>query len=70
VHHIYYVTQLICCLGKFRINSNYEPLSLELFVRGINVIDANDIAGFIVFVRRCLTLDPKLLKDSWFCGVN
>ncbi|KIJ89675.1 hypothetical protein K443DRAFT_117665, partial [Laccaria amethystina LaAM-08-1] len=51
-------------------NSNYEPLSLELFVRGINVIDANDIAGFIVFVRRCLTLDPKLLKDSWFCGVN
>ncbi|KAF9785473.1 kinase-like domain-containing protein [Thelephora terrestris] len=45
---------------------------LEDFLRSLAVVDESDIPGVAAFLRRCLTLDPKLrpstqelLKDSW-----
>ena len=55
-----------------RTNDDFKPTPLEDFLRSLEVVDENDIPGVVGFLRRCLTLDPKLrpnaqelLKDSW-----
>lgn len=53
-------------------NSDFAPTTLEDILRGLEAVDENEIPGTAAFLRRCLTLDPKLrpsaqelLKDSW-----
>lgn len=53
-------------------NSDFAPSSLEDILRGLNVVDESEIPGIATFLRRCLTLGPKvrpsaqeLLKDGW-----
>ncbi|KIL69157.1 hypothetical protein M378DRAFT_184402 [Amanita muscaria Koide BX008] len=57
-----------------RTNSDFQHTSLEAILRSLQVeaVDEIDIPGAAAFMRRCLTLDPKLrpsaqelLKDSW-----
>ena len=53
-------------------NSNFMPTTLEAILRRFKAVDENEILGTAAFLRRCLTLDPKLqpsaqelLKVSW-----
>ncbi|KAM6497257.1 Protein kinase-like domain containing protein [Amanita muscaria] len=76
--HLQYIAE---CLGSFpleflrtllRTNSDFQHTSLEAILRSLEAVDEIDIPGAAAFMRRCLTLDPKLrpsaqelLKDSW-----
>jgi serine/threonine-protein kinase SRPK3 len=53
-------------------NSNFTPSTLEDILRGLEAVDEGEIPSTAAFLRRCLSLDPKLrpsaqelLKDSW-----
>ncbi|KXN81041.1 Serine/threonine-protein kinase SRPK [Leucoagaricus sp. SymC.cos] len=53
-------------------NSDFQPTSLEDFFQHLKVLDEDEIPGAADFIRKCLTLDPKLrptaqelLKDDW-----
>ena len=55
-----------------RTNGDLEHVPLETVLGRLKVVDENDVPGVVGFLRRCLTLDPKLrpsaqelLKDSW-----
>jgi len=55
-----------------RTNGDPEPTTIEDILRALEAADEKDIPGVSAFLRRCLTLDPKLrptaqelLKDSW-----
>ncbi|EDR00438.1 uncharacterized protein LACBIDRAFT_314401 [Laccaria bicolor S238N-H82] len=52
--------------------SEFETSTLEVPLRELKVVDESEILGTAAFLRRCLTLDPKLrpsaqelLKDGW-----
>jgi serine/threonine-protein kinase SRPK3 len=56
--------------GKFV--PEFVPTILEDRLRRLEAVDENEIAGVAGFLRRCLTLDPKLrpsaqelLEDRW-----
>ncbi|KDR79389.1 hypothetical protein GALMADRAFT_62926 [Galerina marginata CBS 339.88] len=51
---------------------DFEHISIEAILQTLQVVDEGDIPGAAAFMRRCLTLDPKLrpsaqelLKDNW-----
>ncbi|KAF8344585.1 kinase-like domain-containing protein, partial [Amanita rubescens] len=53
-------------------SSNFTPTTLEDILRSLEAVDEGEIPGTAAFLRRCLSLDPKLrpsaqelLKDSW-----
>ena len=53
-------------------NDDFAPTALEEILRSLEAMDEKEIPGAAAFMRRCLTLDPKLrpsaqelLKDSW-----
>ena len=53
-------------------NSDFAPTTLEDILRRLEAVDESEIPGTAAFLRRCLTLDPKLrpsalelLKDRW-----
>ncbi|KAF5358128.1 hypothetical protein D9756_001162 [Leucocoprinus leucothites] len=55
-----------------QLNGDFQPTSLEAILGSLGAMDENDIPGAAAFMRRCLTLDPRLrpsaqelLKDSW-----
>ncbi|KXN82329.1 hypothetical protein AN958_02710 [Leucoagaricus sp. SymC.cos] len=64
---------LVAIIGMLlRMNGDIKTTSLEVILRGLKAVDEKDIPGATVFMRRCLTLDPKLqlsaqelLKDDW-----
>jgi serine/threonine-protein kinase SRPK3 len=58
-------------------NSDFAPTTLEDILRGLEAVDESEILGTAAFLRRCLTLDPKLrpsaqelLKDGWLATVK
>ncbi|EDQ99903.1 uncharacterized protein LACBIDRAFT_315117 [Laccaria bicolor S238N-H82] len=53
-------------------NSNFAPSTLKDILQGFEVLNESEILGTAAFLRKCLTLDPKLqpsaqelLKDGW-----
>jgi serine/threonine-protein kinase SRPK3 len=68
-------TSLDKCLrvdGLLHTNNDFAPSPLEDILRGLEAVDEKELPGTAGFLRRCLTLDPKLrpsaqelLKDSW-----
>jgi serine/threonine-protein kinase SRPK3 len=53
-------------------NSHFTPTTLQAILRRLEAVDEDEILGTAAFLRRCLSLDPKLrpsaqelLKDSW-----
>ena len=53
-------------------NSDFAPTTLEDILRMLEAVNENEIPGTAAFLRRYLTLDPKLrpsalelLKDGW-----
>ncbi|KIJ92047.1 hypothetical protein K443DRAFT_459647 [Laccaria amethystina LaAM-08-1] len=58
--------------GLLHTNNDFAPCPLEDISRGLEAVDEKELPGTAGFLRRCLTLDPKLrpsaqelLKDSW-----
>ncbi|KXN80718.1 Protein kinase dsk1, partial [Leucoagaricus sp. SymC.cos] len=57
---------------KGEYTSNFQPTPVEDFIQHLKVLDEDEIPGAADFIRKCLTLDPKLrltaqelLKDDW-----
>ncbi|KAF9783967.1 kinase-like domain-containing protein [Thelephora terrestris] len=55
-----------------RKNDESEPASLEGILLSLKAVDENDVPGTVAFIKKCLTLDPKLrpsaqelLEDDW-----
>ena len=59
-------------LGTLLHTNKFMPITLEVILRSLEAVDEDEIPGTAAFLRRCLSLDPKLrpsaqelLKDSW-----
>jgi len=58
--------------GTLLHTNKFMPTTLEVILRSLEAVDEDKIPGTAAFLRRCLSLDPKLrpsaqelLKDSW-----